>query len=341
MLPYITSTDLKIGGVIKELDEDFQVEEIPLYLPSGEGQHIYLLIQRSSQTTKDVVNDLKKLFQVHETDIGFAGLKDKNALTTQWISLSLGANAQISEVKEKIEKNLESLNILEISKHTNKLKTSHLVGNKFKILLREVDENALEIANKIHAQIQVSGIPNYYGPQRFGSKNTNQEVGKSILLKEKKEKRHWIKKLMLSAYQSHLFNTWLSDRVKSDNFSNILEGDLLQSMNGQRPFPFDDQKDHLTEFKDQLLSYTGPIFGSKVSTPSGKSLEIENNILENESVTIEDFKNSKLPGARRHAHIFLKDLELSQKEDGLEFSFSLNKGTYATSLLREFMKNDL
>ena len=341
MLPYITPTDLKIGGSIKEFEQDFQVEEIPLYLPSGEGQHIFVLIQRASKTTKEIVNSLIKLFDVHEKDIGFAGLKDKSAITTQWFSLSLGANAVISEVREKIEKELVELKILEISKHTNKLKTAHLVGNKFKIIVRNVEKGSLKIANEIKDQLMEVGIPNYYGPQRFGSKLDNHIVGKEIILKERKEKKHWMRKLMLSAYQSHLYNVWLTNRINGGSFSSLVNGDLLQSTTGQRPFPYDQEKDHAEEFKKQLISFTGPIFGPKVSTPSEDSLESETKILFEESVTIEDFKNSKLPGARRLAHIFLTDLEIVELDEGLKFSFSLNKGSYATSLLREFMKTDL
>jgi tRNA pseudouridine13 synthase len=340
MLPYITSTNLYIGGLLKQEDQDFQVEEIPLYLPSGEGQHIYLLLRRRSLTTKEVVSNLQKLFEIHETDIGFAGLKDRNAVTTQWFSLSLGANAKIEEVKEKIKLNLEALEILDASKHTNKLKTAHLVGNKFKIVVKNVEKNSFSIAKKIRDEVLGSGIPNYYGPQRFGSKKDNHIIGKQILLKQKKEKRRWVKKLMLSAYQSHLFNTWLSNRILSKKFNSIIKGDLLQTITGQRPFPYDEDKEHLKEFKEQIISYTGPIYGPKVSTPTDDALESEEKILETEEVNIEDFKNSKLPGARRLAHIYLNDINIEEVNEGLEFSFTLNKGSYATSLMREFMKTD-
>ncbi|WP_127717195.1 tRNA pseudouridine(13) synthase TruD [Halobacteriovorax sp. HLS] len=332
--------ELAIGGVLKTTNEDFLVEEIPLYLPSNEGQHIYLLIKRSGLSTKEIVDRLKKIFKVHETDIGFAGLKDKNATVTQWFSLSLGANAQLTQVQQRIEDEFSELTILEISKHTNKLKNSHLIGNKFTLTLRDCKDGALETANLLKNEILKNGIPNYYGPQRFGSKQTNQLVGKEILLKTKKEKRHWVRKLMLSAYQSHLFNIWLSKRINNGQFSTLVEGDLLQSTQQQRPFPFDPLKEHIEEFKRGEISFTGPMYGAKVSTPSSKALEIENEILELENVTMENFTLAKLPGSRRLAHIFLNQLDITATGNDITLSFTLSKGSYATSLVREFSKND-
>lgn len=332
---------LSIGGTLKSTNEDFIVEEIPLYLPTNEGQHIYLLIKRSGYSTKEIVDKLKKIFAIHETDVGFAGLKDKNATVTQWFSLSLGANADLKLVKEKIENEFKELSILEISKHTNKLKNSHLIGNKFTLTLRDCKKNALKTALLIKEEILKNGIPNYYGPQRFGSKQTNQIVGKEILLKTKKEKRHWVRKLMLSAYQSHLFNLWLSRRINENLFSTLIEGDLLQSVELQRPFPYDSQRDHLNEFQRGEISYTGPMYGEKVSMPTCKALELEKKILEEEDLTLENFTQARLPGSRRIAHIFLKELEVSGSEDDITLSFTLTKGSYATSLVREFSKAEL
>jgi tRNA pseudouridine13 synthase len=338
MLPYISNTNLKTGGVLKSSPSDFIVEEIPLYFPSGEGQHIYLLIEREGKSTKEVVDDLRVLFQIKETDIGYAGLKDKHAITIQWFSLSLGATASEDETSKKITDNLEYAKVLKSSKHTNKLKNSHLIGNKFKIILRDCDENCLEIALKIREELLQKGIPNYYGKQRFGSKEDNHITGKKVLLKEKVIKKHWMRKLMLSAYQSHLFNLWLSDRISTNRFNKIIPGDLLQGINQQRPFPYSPDKDHDKEFLNKEISFTGPIFGSKVSKPLEEALLIEESILTSEGVNLDTFKEMKLPGSRRLAHIFLKSLEIEENENNLTFEFTLSKGSYATSLLREFTK---
>ena len=338
MLPFISSIDLKTGGNLKETVSDFVVEEIPLYLPSGKGQHIYLLLKREGKSTKEVVEDLISLFDIKETDLGVAGLKDKHAITTQWFSLSLGINFTTVKAEELIKEKLEYLTILEVSRHTNKLKTSHLIGNKFEITLRNCIEGAYRNALSIKTTLEEKGVPNYYGKQRFGSKGTNHIVGKEVLLKTKKLKKHWMKKLMLSAYQSHLFNTWLANRINDNYFSSLIEGDLLQGVDQQRPFPFSNERDHELEFKEQKISYTGPMFGNKVSTPTGDALLREIKLLNDEEITLEDFKAAKLPGARRIAHIFIKDLEISEKESSLVFSFSLPKGSYATSLIREFTK---
>ena len=339
-LPYITNELPGIGGELKSTPEFFKVTEIPQYLPSGEGQHIYINISRQSLSTKEVINYLCDLFKISDKDVGSAGLKDKHAETTQWISLSLGANASLEETKELIEKELPALKINSIDRHINKLKTGHLIGNKFEITITDVCDTALLQADKIHSTLQKVGVPNFFGPQRFGSKGDNAEVGKLVLTGQKKCKRHWMKKLYLSAYQSLLFNRWLSQRIEREEFDKLIDGDSLVKDGGGRSFPYDEEKEHLSEFENSEITYTGPIYGYKVNGPQDKALNYEQELFDSESIDISEYKKSKLFGTRREARIFPKDFTFKSVEKGIQFSFSLSAGCYATSVLREFMKND-
>lgn len=339
-LPYITSKELKTDGKIKEEPSHFLVDEIPLYTPSGDGQHVYLLIQKTNLNSSEVEEQLAKLFNITSKDIGSAGQKDKCAITTQWFSLSLGATANLEQVCEEVSKNIEGIKVLKSSKHINKLKTGHLIGNKFTITISETNEDAYLTAQKIANELKVIGIPNFYGHQRFGSKGDNAISGREVLKGQKKVKKNWLKKMFLSAYQSELFNKWLSQRISDNLFSSLIEGDLLQKSEGGRSFPFDKEKSHDKEFINHEVTYTGPIFGSKVNGPTHLAKEREDKIFTVEDISIDEYKKNKLQGTRRAAIVFPEDLTINQSStNNLIISFSLPSGSYATILIREFTKN--
>jgi tRNA pseudouridine13 synthase len=334
-LPYITPELPGINGQIKIEPEDFQVTEIPLYEPSNEGQHLYITIKRKNLNTKDVVKILMDTFSISEKDIGHAGLKDKNALTTQCFSLSLGVKYSIAKAKEVLDITPE-FEVLKIERHENKLKTGHLKGNQFSILIKDVDPDAYQKAENIKNRILITGIPNYYGPQRFGSKGDNWEKGLELLKGERKEKRSWLKKLYYSALQSYLFNQWLKARIDNKKFSVLLNGDHLIGTTGSRTFPYDKEKNHIEEFNAGEISYTGPMFGHKITWD-----ENELDILQANNLNISQFKNKFLMGTRRSAVLRVKDISIEELNNAIKFKFTLPAGHYATTILREFMKNEL
>jgi len=340
-LPYITKQIPGIGGEIKSSPEDFQVNEIPLYTASNEGQHLFITLKRKGLNTKDVVIKLQNLFDISEKDIGYAGLKDKNALTTQVFSLSLGANYSIEDAKEKL-KSEPDLIIENIERHINKIKTGHLLGNRFKIKVKGVSEDAFETATKVKDIIINTGIPNYYGPQRFGTKQDNWKKGIEILKGERKEKKQWLKKLYLSSMQSFFFNDWLKQRIEGQNFDKLISDDILLSTGGSRTFPYssDTEKDHEAEFQSGQLSYTGPMFGHKLRWPNDTMKNEELKIIEKHELCFDDLKNKFLMGTRRAAVLHLEDLNITKELDSLWFEFTLPAGSYATVVLREFMKNE-
>ncbi|WP_372654571.1 tRNA pseudouridine(13) synthase TruD [Halobacteriovorax sp.] len=340
-LPYITPLELSIGGSIKDEPSHFIVEEIPLYEPEGQGQHIYLLIKKTDLNTSDVEKSLATLFDISDKDIGTAGMKDKRAITTQWFSLSLGANSNTEEVCKKINENISGIEILKSSKHVNKLKTGHLIANKFTITISDIKENALVVSKEIISLINKNGLPNFYGHQRFGSKGDNAITGKEIILGNKKIKKHWLKKIFLSAYQSELFNIWLTQRIEDGLFNELVPGDILLNSDGGRSFPFDIEKTHLEEFNKNDITYTGPMFGSKVSPAKEEEKVREDNVFNAQGISLDQLKNVKLQGTRRAARIFPKDITIKEplEDNSITLSFTLPVGSYATILLREFTKN--
>ena len=224
-LPFITDALPGIGGEIKSEPGHFVVEEIPLYELSGVGDHIYVRFTREGWTTKALAERLTNLFGLRGVDVGWAGLKDKEARVTQTLSLLMPGAAE-SEVARRIEAELP-VDVLSVKRHGNKLKAGHLLGNRFHIVLRDPNQDSLESARAIAERLLAVGVANYYGRQRFGIKGDNATRGRELLTGRGPRDR-WLRRLLLSAYQSELFNQWLSERIQRGWFDQIFGGDIAK-----------------------------------------------------------------------------------------------------------------
>ena len=173
--PYLTRDLPGVGGVIKQHDEDFVVEEIPLYEPSGEGTHTYLTIEKRGLTTPAAIAILAKALGRPTRDIGYAGLKDAHGVTRQTLSVEHVEPAQVEALE------LTRFRIVAVTRHTNKLKLGHLAGNRFVIRVRGAVASPLEQAETIVDILARHGVPNYFGPQRFGARGDNAAIGRAVL----------------------------------------------------------------------------------------------------------------------------------------------------------------
>jgi tRNA pseudouridine13 synthase len=163
------------GGIYKENPEDFQVEEIPLYPCCGEGEHLYLWIEKRGISTRSLVGQLGRGLQLHEREIGYAGLKDARALTRQMVSIPGKKADQLPQLT------LENAQILKSQRHSNKLRLGHLAGNRFRIRLRQTFADAADRAEAILARLQQLGVPNFFGEQRYGSLGNSARLGRLLL----------------------------------------------------------------------------------------------------------------------------------------------------------------
>ncbi len=182
-LVYLTDGIPGTGGVIKARPEDFLVEEQPLYEPEGEGEHLYLYIEKTQQTTTDVVRRLAKLFSVNRKDIGYAGLKDKHAVTRQHFSIYKPDRGDDEKLLSRIE--FTKFKLLWMSRHSNKLRRGHHGGNRFVIYIRDVDPTKVVQGKRALDMLCETGIPNFVGDQRFGYRQNNHLLGKYLV------KRQW------------------------------------------------------------------------------------------------------------------------------------------------------
>lgn len=164
-----------IGGRIKVRAEDFLVEEIPLYEPCGEGEHLYLFVEKTSVAHAELMSCLRRHFGVPERAIGYAGMKDKRAVTRQWISVQLLADPPSLEIDHR------RIRVISARRHRNKLRRGHLRGNRFSIRVRDVDPAQASAARRILARLEEIGVPGYFGAQRFGYRCNNHRMGAMLL----------------------------------------------------------------------------------------------------------------------------------------------------------------
>lgn len=174
-LPYLTENLSGTGGQIKSVPADFFVEEIPKYEPSGEGQHVYVTIEKTNLTTLKVLGMMARALGVNRKAIGYAGMKDAHAVTRQTFSVDGVTEAAVRALE------IPGVTILRVARHRNKLKPGHSAGNKFIIRVRGVEKSALPLAEAIVTQLQARGVPNYFGEQRFGHRNNSQWLGKALV----------------------------------------------------------------------------------------------------------------------------------------------------------------
>ncbi|MGD2206338.1 MAG: tRNA pseudouridine(13) synthase TruD [Anaerolineae bacterium] len=184
---YLTADLPGIGGVIKQQVEDFQVEELPLYPTSGEGEHTFFEIKKVGLSTFEAVRTIAQALGVSPKQIGYAGLKDAQAVACQVLSVHRVPPDTVTSLE------LPGIRVLWAERHRNKLRIGHLRGNRFTIRIRGVDKAALPACQAILDVLVRRGVPNYYGPQRFGIRGDSAELGRAVV---RKETRHFIETLL-------------------------------------------------------------------------------------------------------------------------------------------------
>ncbi len=334
-LPYITPDFPGVGGVIKAEPDHFIVEEVALYEPCGEGEHLFVRFTREGQTTREVVQNLARVLNIPPQGIGYAGLKDKHARVTQVFSLPGVSPARAEEAIRSLGYAFEWA-----IPHNRKLRPGHLLGNRFTItILHPEVEDALSWAQAIARALEARGLPNFFGAQRFGQYGDNAEQGLAILLgKKRRPRQKWLTRLLISAYQSQLFNEYLSLRMERGLFDRILLGDLAKKTDTGGMFVVEDVVEDQARFDRREITFTGPLFGYKMRQPQADALALEGEILARSPVTPEQWRKHRTDGNRRIGRIFLQPIQVKPHPLGLRLTFYLPKGAYATILLREIMK---
>lgn len=338
-LPYLTADIPGTGGVIRAVPEDFVVTEVPLYLPCGQGEHLYLRITKRGLSTPQLVSHLSSSLGVKARAIGVAGLKDARAVTSQLVSIQGVSPDAIARVRHEGILSVEVLGC-----HRNRLRTGHHRGNTFRLVVRDVKPPTGEVVPAVLAQVSRRGVPNYFGPQRQGRRGDNYRVGADLLRNRgrraqmPKRTRMWY----LNAFQAHLFNLVLARRI--ERIDRVLPGDWAMKHENGACFQVEDAGAEQARADRFEISPTGILFGSRAPWATGEPGEIERAAAASLQETPESLRQAAtgcgFRGERRTLRVSPEDLEWSLTGDRLTLSFTLPPGSYATSLLREVMKAD-
>jgi tRNA pseudouridine13 synthase len=327
-----------VGGVYKSRPEDFVVEEVPAYEPSGEGEHVYLWVECVGASTPWAVKRIARAFGVKPRDVGVAGFKDRVAVTRQWVSLP-GRGIEPGEVVGEV---CEGVTVLSASRHRNKLKRGHLKGNRFELVVREVDEGALERARAIMSELEEGGAPNYYGEQRFGREGETLRMGLGVIRGTERVGDRKLRRLCVNAVQSALFNDALAARVRAGTLGVVEAGDVmgLRGSGGVFRVEEDEVEETQRRLDEGELVVTGPMFGPKMIRPAGEVDAREEGFLAARGVGREEFDGlgSMAPGGRRPYVVYPQEVSLEGEEGALRMRFFLPSGAYATVMLEELMR---
>lgn len=334
--PLVASDLPGTGGALKLRPGAFILEELPLYAASGEGPHVYLTLRREGMTTRQLEEGLARMFALRELEVGCAGLKDKMARVTQTFSLYLPRLAP-EDVARRVAMELP-VEVLSVSRHGNRLRRGHLLGNRFDVLVEGVDEGALARAEAVRAAILDRGLPNFYGTQRFGGDGTNALKGREALL-GRGPRQLWLRRFLLSAWQSALFNAWLVGRIQRGAFAAVIAGDVAKKTDTGGLFDVTDATADEARLRRGEITYTGPIYGHGMRWAEREPGEWERELLAADGVDAAALRRARLNGSRRPGRIAPGELTIEPSAGALRFRFTLPKGAYATILLREFVRD--
>jgi tRNA pseudouridine13 synthase len=341
-LPYITEQMPGVGGQLRTNTSDFVVEELPLYQPQDSGQHLYVNLTKEGLTTREVQVRLANLFRVSKGAVGFAGMKDKFARTTQTLSIDVGHVDEgfVTDAATRIQDHLP-VTVHWARLHKNKLKPGHLIGNRFTITITDLavpPDEALRRAEAVAAQLRARGLPNFFGPQRLGHEGGNVRRGYGLLQGQNTVRDRWLARFLLSSLQSYLCNLYLARRMEFGHFDCLLLGDVAKKYDTGGLFSVDDLTAEQPRYAACEISFTAPIYGHKMWAATGPAGRLEEDVLADAGIEMEQLQAARAGGTRRLGRLLLPDLQVRLSSTDLIAEFSLPKGAYATTVLAEFMK---
>ena len=396
MTEYLTARIRGSGGTIRNRPEDFRVEEIPLYEPCGEGDHLYLTIEKQGLTTFDLLRQLARALNCSERDLGYAGLKDAQAITRQTVSVPLRKPGDVKRL------DIPGVKILAATRHRNKLRPGHLAGNRFRIRIHQPRPGALQQAIEILAILEETGVPNRFGEQRYGSLGNSHRVGRALLRQDYdtavaeivgdpqaithpgwrqaaeayrsgdrataiarlprhcRPERALLQSLMdgktvseavlamprkllrfyLSAYQSSLFDRLVDMRMTS--LHRIWPGDIAYKHANGACFAVTDPAAEQLRADAFEISPTAPLYGFKTRLAAAQAGVLEESLLDHEGLTLKSFRlpgGLAMEGERRPLRVPIQAPTCTADADDLLLSFTLPKGSFATTVLAEVMKS--
>jgi tRNA pseudouridine13 synthase len=314
--------------------EDFQVSEIPLLEPEGDGEHIWVLVRKRLQNTADVAGLLARCAGVPQRDVSYAGLKDRQAVTEQWFSVHLPGRT----LPDWSAIGSPDVSVLQQARHGRKLRRGALRGNRFRIKVRDLVTDPVQLQYRLET-IAAEGVPNYFGEQRFGRNGSNLRIAERLFSNPRMRLSRHQRGLALSAARSLLFNAVLSRRVSEGSWNRALPGDAMQ-LQGSHSYFIATLVD--AELQQRVAAHdvhpTGPLHGRGAAAVEAGVLALETAVLAGYPGWRAGLEAAGLKQERRALRLIPEDLGWTQPEANvLCMEFSLPAGAYATSVLRELL----
>jgi len=321
-----------VTGSLRQQPEDFQVCEIPLIEPAGEGSHLWLEVRKRNANTNWVAGQLAEAAGAARRDVGFAGMKDRRAVTTQWFSVNL----QEATNPDHASWQIPDVAILKALRHGRKLQRGTLRGNRFRIVVTGLGGDLEGLPPRLQA-IASDGFPNYVGEQRFGHGGRNVERSLRWLDRGGRVSREQ-RSIYLSALRSFLFNQVLQERVRGDSWNRLLDGELAQ-LDGKRALFSCSLPD--AELDRRCAGFdihpTGPLPGRGGLRPERSAAAVEDAALVDSSSWVAALERFGVEADRRSLRAQAPDLSWNLGDAELLLEFTLPPGAYATALLRELV----
>ena len=324
-----------VSGVTRTRPEDFFVDEVLGFEPEGVGEHVLLHIEKRNTNTQWLADQLARYVGIPKRDVSYAGLKDRNALTRQWFSLGLaGANEPAWE-----DMNIENVRVLQHVRHRRKLRRGTLQGNRFELVIRELQGDVATLETRLQ-QVAQLGVPNYFGEQRFGHNGANLQQAIAMFQGRRIKNRHK-RSLYLSAARSFLFNELLSQRVAAGNWNRAIEGDVML-LAGTNSYFIPDEYDE--DIQQRLANFdihpSGCLWGKGESPARDHAAILEDNLSQMHPEYCRGLEQAGMKQERRSLRLGVAELEwdLDASQQQLMLRFFLPAGSYATTVLRELLQ---
>jgi len=319
-----------LPAVFRETPRDFFVEEVLGFEPTGEGEHLWLFIEKTNLNTMDVVQWLSSKTGVKTRDIGFSGLKDKLAITRQWFSLRYPGELDGSMP--------EHITLLRKVRNSRKLRHGNHRANHFVITLREITPSDYLLGHWTES-VKGCGVPNYFGLQRFGRHGTNLQRAAALSLDGKSRVSRHQRGLYLSAARAYLFNRVLAKRVSSGDWDKPLPGDVMALEGSSSVFHADDSDTEIVRrLSEGDIHPTGPLWGIGESMVTADVKTLENNIIQDFGELKTVVEKAGIKSMRRPLRVLPQQFSITAEAGKVVVEFILPSGTYATSVLREMVK---
>ncbi len=319
-------------GTIRTTPEDFQVDEVLGYEPDGSGNHALLHIRKRNTNTEWLARRLAEFAAVAPKEIGYAGLKDRHAVTSQYFTVHLSGR----EGPNWSQLNSEEIEILSVTRHRRKLQRGGLRENRFTITVRDLSGDCTSLEQRLE-QIKSAGVPNYFGEQRFGRDGNNLEMASRLFSGELQERDRHKRGIYLSAARSWLFNRVLSARVADGSWLQTLPGEALIQPYSRSALSLRVISEAIQErIEKGLLQPSAPLWGRGGSSALAEAARIETEALSGSELFMQGLEQAGLEQERRALRLLPKEFTWRWLGDEvLQLEFTLAPGSYATALLRE------